>query len=320
MSGVAHPDPVIENLMEAVLHAGADRVIRHTIRLARVPIDPDRGFALDDFSGAGVLIERGKAKGIITAAHNIVSKKEPSQRIANTEMLVLISMSPNPSRPPRMEAIRIPLLGAKVQGGNRRDGTGPDIAWIPLTPDTASTIEARTGVFYRLDDGCLPDTSDEADAKVELNEAVPAFLVSGFSVEREQAAFAHGEKASFGHTCSIGPVMKAWTDGGWDYERRCIDLPSGRWTERRRVDETVPVPIRKVVPVHPDYLGGLSGAGVWRLWQPPGDHDKDAVLHRLVGMVYFQDRGKGPQGEITMINHGAESLRRIIDPASPDMT
>ena len=268
-----------------------------------------------------MLVERGKAKGIITAAHNIISKKEPSQRIANTEMLVLISMSPNPSRPPRMEAIRIPLLGARVEGGNRRDGTGPDIAWIPLTPETANTIEARTGVFYRIDDGRLASPlRTSRTLKAGLNDAGAPYLVSGFSTEREQAAFAHGEKASFGHTCSIGPVMKAWTDGVWDYERRCIDLPSGRWTERRRVDETVLVPIRKVVPVHPDYLGGLSGAGVWRLWQLPGDHDKHAVQHRLVGLVYFQDRGKGPQGEIIMINHGAESLRRIIDPASPDTT
>ena len=315
MSSAAHPDPAIESLMTAVLHAGADMVIRHTIRLARVPIDPDRGFALDDFSGAGVLVERGKAKGIITAAHNIISKKEPSQRIANTEMLVLISMSPNPSRPPRMEAIRIPLLGARIEGGNRRDGTGPDIAWIPLTPETANTIEARTGVLYRIDDEGLPPLADEPDAPAGLNDAGAPYLVSGFSTEREQAAFAHGEKASFGHTCSIGPVMKAWTDGVWDYERRCIDLPSGRWTERRRIDETVPVPIRKVVPVHPDYLGGLSGSGVWRFSRPPGDHDQDALLHRLVGIVYFQDFGKGTQGEITMINHGAGSLGRIIGPA-----
>ena len=39
------------------------------------------------------------------------------------------------------------------------------------------------------------------------------------------------------------------------------------------------------------------------------------MKRQLVGMVYFQDREKGSQGEMTMLNHGAMSLKRIVDGA-----
>ena len=139
-------------------------------------------------------------------------------------------------------------------------------------------------------------------------------MVSGFSVERESIAFEHGEMASIGQTRSIGPALKNWTTSGWDYERRCIDMPSDRSFEQVRHDETMPPHIRAVIPRYPAYMGGLSGAGIWFLWQNRNGRN-GPMKRQLVGLVYFQDREKGSQGEMTMVNHGPKSLKRIIDGA-----
>ena len=71
--------------------------------------------------------------------------------------------------------------------------------------------------------------------------------------------------------------------------------------------------LRAVLPRHPAYMGGLSGAGVWCLWQTTNGEGVSQIRRQLVGMVYYQDREKGSQGEMTMLNHGATSLKRIVD-------
>ena len=315
MSTAAKFDPETETLVQAIFAEGAAQIIRHTIRLARAPIDPMQGATHDDLSGAGVLVERNGKKGIITAAHCIHRKARRGQTVDQMEMYVLLSMHPIPAGTAEMEAITIPLLGTTDCGGKRDDGRGPDIAWIPLSAEMSESIEARTGVFYRMDDDRAPRVAKEGDDPMHVQESVGAWLVSGFSVEREAAAFEHGEMASLGQTRSIGPVLEEWTESGWDYERRCIDMPSERSIERVKHDETMPSHIRAVVPRYPRYMGGLSGGGVWYLWQTRSGQATSPVRRQLVGMVYFQDREKGSQGEMTMLNHGATSLKRIVDEA-----
>ena len=313
MSTAAEVPPEIQTLAQAVLDDGAAQIYRHTIRLARVPIDPVQGVTHDDLSGAGVLVERRGKRGILTAAHCILSKVRPRQPLDEMEMYVLLSMHPTPARNAAMEGIRIPLLGTTCCGGKRRDGTGPDVAWIPLSAEMTRSIEARSGVFYRMDDDRAPRIAENGDDPVHLKESVAICMVSGFSVETEGVAFEHGEMASFAQTRSIGPVLEEWTEGGWDYERRCIDMPSERPLEQVNHDESVPSDLRAVLPRNPEYMGGLSGAGVWCLWQPRNGPAGSPVLRQLMGMVYFQDPEKGSQGEMTMFNHGAESLKRIVD-------
>ena len=307
--------PETEALVQAIFAEGAAQIMRHTIRLARAPIDPVTGPTHDDLSGAGVLIERNGRKGILTAAHCIRRKARPRQALDEMEMYVLHSMPPASDGTSKMEAIQIPLLGTRCCGGAVDDPREPDIAWIPLSAEIAESIQARTGVFYRMDDDRSPRLAKDGDdpRHVDVSESFAAWMVSGFSVEREAVAFEHGEMASLGQTRSIGPVLEEWIDRGWDYERRCIDNPSERSIERVKHDETMPSHIRAVVPRYPEYMGGLSGAGVWCLWQTPNGQAASPVRRQLVGMVYFQDPEKGSQGEMTMFNHGAASLKRIVD-------
>lgn len=301
-----------ETLVRTIIEEGAGRIVGHTIRLARAPIDPAQGAAHDDLSGAGVLVERHGKRGILTAAHCILRKAKRGQSVDEMEMYVLLSMSPTPARNAGMDALKIPLIGTGYCGGRRDDGIGPDIAWIPLSAEIAASIEARSGVFYRMDDDRTPRIAEEGDDPVHLEHSVGAWMVSGFSVEREGIAFERGEMASMGQTRSIGPVLKEWSEFGWDYERRCIDMPSDRSFERVSHDETMPSHIRAAIPRYPEYMGGLSGAGVWFLWQTRNGLAA-SMKHQLVGMVYFQDREKGSQEEMTMLNHGAMSLKRIVD-------
>ena len=300
-------------LAQAILDRGAAQTMRHTIRLARAPIDPVKGPTHDDLSGAGVLVERNGKRGIITAAHCILIKAKPRQTVSEMEMSVLLSMHPTSARNAAMEAIKVPLIGTSHCGGRRDDGVGPDIAWIPLSPEIAASIEARSGVFYRMDDDRGPRLAEEGDDPAQLKESIAGCMVSGFSVEREGVAFEHGAMASLGQTRSIGPVLEEWTKSGWDYERRCIDRPSDRLFDQVKDDERMRSDLRAVLPRYPEYMGGLSGAGVWCLWQTTNGQAGSPIRRQLVGMVYFQDPEKGSQGEMTMFNHGRASLKRIID-------
>ena len=300
-------------LIEAMLKTGADKTIRHTVRLAGASIEEAQGDTVEDLSGSGILVERGGRKGIITAAHNIRLKRKSKQEIDEMEMYVLIAMYSTRRGNGGMEGIKIELTGTKILGGNPRDGKGPDIAWIPLSADKAATIGDRSGVFYRMDDDKRPRMVQEGDNEVDLQESVGGWLVTGFSTEQETIALTHDERAVIGRTQSIGPAENEWKENGWDYERRCIDRPSERWAERKRLDENMPARVREALPVHPEYMGGLSGAGVWFLWQPAENQEMQEVRHQLAGMIYFQDSEKGEHGETTMINHGPRSLNRIID-------
>ena len=96
----------------------------------------------------------------------------------------------------------------------------------------------------------------EGDNEVDLQESVGGWLVTGFSTEQETIALTHDERAVIGRTQSIGPAENEWKENGWDYERRCIDRPSERWAERKRLDENMPARVREALPVHPEYMGG----------------------------------------------------------------
>ena len=98
-----------------------------------------------------------------------------------------------------------------------------------------------------------------------------------------------------------------------DYERRCIDRPSDRLFDQVKDDERMRLDLRAVLPRYPEYMGGLSGAGVWCLWQTTNGQAGSPIRRQLVGMVYFQDPENGSQGEMTMFNHGRASVKRIID-------
>ena len=302
-----------QRLTQAVADRGADRLKRHTIRLARVPVDSTRDIAPEDLSGTGVLIARGDKRGIITAAHNVLLKKRHGQNIDDMDMYILLSMYATRTQSSQMEGIKIPLTGTKICGGKCNDGSGPDIGWIPLSVAVAATIETRSGVFYRMDDDRTPRIAEDGDDAERLQESICGYFVSGFSTEWEKVALGYGEKALLGRTQSIGQARNAWTDQGWDYERRCIDMPHERKFEQTKLDESMPSHIRRDLPPHPEYMGGLSGAGLWCLWQTKGSREDGGIAHQLCGMVYFQDKMKGTQGEITMINHGEQSIKRIID-------
>ena len=177
-------------------------------------------------------------------------------------------------------------------------------------PPAATKCDGRGGRFAEC--GPRPLVQEE-DNEVDLQESVGGWLVTGFSTEHETIALTHDERAVIGRTQSISPAENEWKENGWDYERRCIDRPSERWAERKRLDENMPARVREALPVHPEYMGGLSGAGVWFLWQPTENQEMQEVRHQLTGMIYFQDPEKGEHGETTMINHGPRSLNRIID-------
>ena len=303
----------VRNFEHAMEVRGKSELQRHTVRLANSLVDPVRPATYTELSGSGILVERGGKRGIITAAHNILTKRKPGQSVDEMTMDVLLPPYRTSGRPGPVQPVNIPLLGTWCKGGKNRDGSGPDIAWIPLFPDAAGAIKARTGVFYRMEDDRKPRLAKQGDDETHLKQATMGYFAVGFSTEWEGEASKLGLMALLSQTHYIGPSTEEWIDDGWDYERRSIDTPSERYGERFIHDQAMPEHLRMALSPRLEYMGGLSGGGVWCLWQPSESQEPDEIRRQLVGMVYFQDEEKGTQDETTMINHGVASLKRIVD-------
>ena len=282
----------------------------HTVRLARVPKEDPAQLGPDDLSGAGTLVRRHGKAGILTAAHNIRLKRRRHESLVEMKLHVLINMYPTSARKAGAEGIEIDLRGLKIQGGTKNNGEGPDIAWIQLSPDVAAAIEARSGIFYRLEEDRHPRIAWKGDG--DGKSAVIGCFVTGYNLEQERVAFERGERAIIGTTESIGVPVRCWDAENWDYEERTIDQPDDQANERRTYDDRMPRRIREAIPTRLEYRGGLSGGGIWAAFQEIEAQPTDSVHHELVGLVYYQ-LPRDSNGEMRLVGHGRGSLTRIID-------
>lgn len=287
------------------LRWAACRARSHLVRLAKwhdksIPPQPS------DLSGAGTLVNFSGNKGILTAAHNIRCKFPSTQTsyIGTTIDFVF----GRPGNKPNVIGKPIDITGINIEGGNTERGEaknmGPDIAWIPLLPEVVAFAERYGKVFFQWKEDRFPNTTTIYDSNNEFMTRIPVgHLVTGYSGKREEAIAGHGP--------SILELMQdvyfpcdEWEKDGWDYEERVMEGLEQNWkltTDTRLRQEVV-----NDIPLRVDHVGGLSGGGVWKFG---GDNEKR--LFDLVGLVWYQ-KWRNDKGEIRIVNHGRDSIRRIM--------
>ena len=167
--------------------------------------------------------------------------------------------------------IGAPRLEACGQDNDRQEG--PDIGWIPLSPQEAKDLEDKRAVFYNMAkprEGFPPPFSRIG--------VVLGFLRATSRPEDKRLGF---------HATFTGEPSDLPADaGGWDYVEYGLDS-----------DE----------PELPSSHKGVSGSGVWRIDLPnDGTRQKEVVL---VGVAFSE----GTEEDRKLITHGEKSVRMFLD-------
>ncbi len=204
----------------------------------------------------------------------------------------------------------VDLTNAVVEGGTGTTGEPedmcPDIAWIPLDSESANFFTLYGKVFFGWRDNRFPATSGQTNTTDGRRIAV-GHLITGFSGEREQIA----SDVSGPYIMEVAQDVffpdREWRIDGWDYEERVLE--SGCEAEGEQMmtfDDNVSQAVREVIPLRVDHVGGLSGGGLWRF----GGNDDNRYFD-LAGVVWYQ-RWRADDGTLRIVNHGRDSIRRII--------
>ena len=280
----------------------------HLVRLGKW--HRDRGDPTpDQLSGAGTLVKIEHRKGILTAAHNIRAKF-PGSAYQGQTMEAIVGKSGQPTT-----WIDVELRHAVVEGGRYSEGEpeqmGPDIAWIPLHPEKAGFFEQHGKLFFDWRDGRFPATAD-GDSRTDGSLSIAVgHLVTGFSGIREEAV-----------SRPSGPPMllevaqdaffpeREWERDGWDYQERVLDSTADGDDVEVHFDEDVSMADRAAIKVRVDHVGGLSGGAVWRF-----GGDENNRYFDLAGIVWYQ-RKRDENGVLRIVNHGRNSIQRVIAPGS----
>ena len=261
----------------------------------------------DQLSGAGTLVKIGHRKGILTAAHNIRAKFPGGAYRAQTMEAIVCQ----PER--RTAWIDIDLRHAVVEGGTYSKGEpeqmGPDIAWIPLHPEKTHFFDRYGKRFFEWRDGRFPTAADGDSATSGSGSTAVGHLVTGFSGAREDAlSRPSGTPMLVEIAQDTLYLEREWESDGWDYQERALDSTDD--DAEVHFDENVSMADRAATPALVDDVVGLSGGAVWRF----GGDDKDRYFD-LAGVVWYQ-RKRGKNGVLRIVNHGRNSIRRLIAPGS----
>ena len=220
--GRLSPDPVMQKLVDRV--KGYTTAIGYWAEGTPVPIG----------SGTFVRLSDGQC-GILTAGH-VIPEIERYGTVAITQGIE-----------------RIAWVGFKPCGmvgvGKHNNGQqGPDIGWIPVSPQLARSLEADCAVFYNQAKERAVFSGPRCDFHLLLG-----FVGEASRPEKEELGF-HAIFA--GRTGDHGP-----DEDGWDYAEYDID---------------------QVGPDCPSTHGGVSGSGVWRIEFPEnGKGEKEEPLAKF---------------------------------------
>ena len=196
----------------------------------------------------------------------------------------------------------------RIVGGSEAKLRQPDIAWIPLSLQTAERLEAETvhgfyewtstsriepGTYHHFVSGCVGVHSQNLLA--ELGELA---VVSEFRSVK----------------CHDFPQRE--THDGWDFVTTTVDHADGRETEERSRPPGVPDAAWEVFDEHPQTFGGMSGGPLWWVREPDDiDLPPEDWAIALWGMAFIEDRSP-VNGRLDMHCHGPASIERITAPST----
>ena len=210
-------------------------------------------------SGTFVRLSDGQS-GVLTAGH-VIGKLESHRIIGLTQGIERITWEGFAHR------------GMTGEGKDNKGPKGPDLGWIPLSPELAQRLEGDSAVFYNRAKKRTVFSGPRCDFRVVLG-----FVNEASRPERKEISF-HGIFSTRVREC--GP-----DEDGWD---------------------TADYSIEYVGPGCPLTHGGVSGSGAWRIEMPyDGTGQKEVTLE---GVVFAE----GEEHDRKLIAHGEASLRSFLD-------
>ena len=299
--------------MEQALRAAAADIYRCTVAITTMFEEDEVGNAsFDDLRpGTGVLVKSSGVHGIVTAAHVLAGRDKTKRYEHDTCTIGIVPLQDAKTGSSEQVYFRIRRRRCLAYGVQNQEATGPDIAYIPLTPREWALLEPD-GVrawtpLEEPDPGMPRNTKDEIllDCCVGPNHKAARKVQEAHPEARPAIAF---------QALHVLELTRARTDvGDWDYTKLTLegDDREGSPTAapRRMPEQTyrdfLDYEWHKLSPR--DMLGGLSGTGLWTA-RIRVNTNGDMSLHakRLKGILFYA----GPGLDATL--HGRKSIRRII--------
>ena len=268
------------------------RRVGERIRWSLVLLGRDRPLPTkSDLRGSGILVQTGDGrKGVLTAAHCI----EPCEE----STVILVEQASGAGRIVPYQVRN----DYKVMYRKGREEDCPDLAFIELSAEQASCMEAQSAVFHRVGRQRPP-------APGEGNTVWTMLIASGWPEVLDEV-IRPKEVAPILEVIKDVPVQEIREKDGWDYadhvfkDRESITERDIEWISMRRTG----VPPKAARALDKSGRGGYSGGGIWRVWWIEGDEDYEFDLE---GIMFFQWR-ENEAGQHKLRAHRARSIARIL--------
>ena len=299
--------------MEQALRAASADLCRCTVAITTMfEEDEIADVSFDDLRpGTGVLVKSSGVHGIVTAAHVLGGEDRTKRYERGTCTIGIVPFQSLRAGSGQQPYFRIRRRRCLAYGVQNREATGPDIAYIPLTPREWALLEPDgVRAWTPLEE---PDPGMPQNTKAQI--LLDCCLGSNHKATRKlQEAHPEAQPAIAFQGLQVLELPRERTDvGSWDYTKLTLqgdDKEGSAPTEPRPTPEQtyrdfLDYEWHKLEPR--DMLGGFSGTGLWtaRIRVNP---NSDMTLHtkRLKGILFYA----GPDLDGTL--HGKQSIRRII--------
>lgn len=292
-------------------------IAAHTVVLARIP--REGGEARPDWlKGSGILtkIESTSSFGIITAGHVVEALRQEHEEKDPEEIALLLRPAGAAGGHGALPLLRlhVPKGTITAWGRDNENLEGPDLAWIPLPVEVARSIEEQKGssaVFYNVEHGELR-ALQWAEMIRDGERRAPEF---GTGILAYAVGWNHEKQIEAGGRDMTIWVCEAIPDGmeqreGWIYSDYIVQ--GNNWNhlfwddERGRQGDEV--------FEHPGHWGGISGGGVWHVFESP-EREEERMVKQLAGVIYYEHVR---DGQIAFRTHWSPSIRRILNEARVD--
>ena len=272
---------------------------------------------IDRFKGSGVLVRLAGSRqfGILTAGHVVNALRDEATREDPARIVVALrGADVNRGVFPKLAPVTLTIPPRAIAAyGRKNEGCrGPDIAWIPLSPEQVIEIETGTesfGLFYNM------GKSDR-----EIEEVVGIWKTQELTQETKgerdsgQICYVVGwsetlQNPNDGEPLTL-PAFEAllehrWAEAGWQYDDYQIGAKNKARPRNEYKEGEMAVGFN-----YPDLLGGVSGAGVWRIAAHPTDARR--LVHHLEGILFYDYRTEGRR---YLRAHGSISIKRVLNAA-----
>ena len=305
--------------MREALGAAVQDINRFTIAITTMFEQDELAEAtFDDLRpGTGVLVEAKGVYGIVTAGHVLnkkdkLNRKEKNIRYHKNRCTIgVMPLANERSQTSKQPYFRIRQRRCCAYGVDNEDDSGPDIAYIPLTPREWDLMEqegVRAWPALEEPDPVMPPNTKE---EILLDCCAGANYKATRTLEE-----AHPEirPAIVCQGVQILELARDRTDdGSWDYTKLTLegDERGGSTTAEPSLNPAQTLrdfldhDWHKLQPR--EMLGGLSGTGLWSA-RIRVSKNGNMSLHtkRLKGILFHA----GPSLEAKL--HGRKSIKRII--------